>query len=1839
MPTGADQREDMRADAEGRRNLQGRNKFTDLGKPIQDILLKLEEEGDFTDDKTLDLLKHVPVKALAKVFDMLSEGKDPETILAWLKRRARRSKKKSDKNVDELKEKIQTGATRDPIAFFKEFEKENQKRIEEEQQAQEDRDKLRAAKCNEREKKRKEQQQAMEDAKKAMAEDGQDFNATDAMDNKARNAIAAAFEKFANDASGFDNSNNDQDGEWWKKDPYRRDWERNKAKGKKWTAVIEGGKEPATDAEQAVREEYYKSNDWWKADKYKQDWEATKDNEWWKEEPYIQDWQQNKLDGTRWKAATEEAGLEGEGTQYPAPPDELKRREEWYKANGPRGVVKRWNAATEGDIEKCSVPEKLDREEYYRDGDWWKGDPARLDFRDKGLAANALKFAKEEDAKDKEWWKQEPYREDFWGKGDDGKKWNALNEEAGIDGASDKSPAPELEKKKREDWYKDNWWKQKKHADDWKKGGKCWKAPNQKQADSGAPEKSVGPEEQKKREEWYKEKMPDMEWWKAPEMIEDYHQHGPQGRHWGAKTQGAGLAGKAQESPATPEEQQKRADWYKDNWWKQPKYVEEWAKNPAAAAAPGSAAWTCKNDEPGKDKEWWKQPEFIKDWQESQAPTTKGAPADWWKQPEYVEDFQRHGDKGSKWTAAGESDGIAGKGGSKPASDPEKQRRADWYKDNWWRAPQYAIDWANKGPKGEKWKAATKDAADDPAVGATNQPCSPDERRERENFFSPQGEAWRAVGEPEGYEKKAKEFPCSPKEALKRDEWFRNNWWKAPEYAEDWKKNGPDGKKWVAGCESAGKDGTGDKDPCTDPEKRERENWYKVQGDIEWWKEPALIEDWARNGDQGAMWPADNRVNAAKYGGREHPADPEEKAKREQWYKDNWWKTPQAMDDWKKRGKDGDHWSRKAAPQVQDRDPETEGDGWWKQPAFIEDWLKHPEDGKCWIAADPEAGATGQGKKKPATDPEKAKRAKWYMDNWWKAPSCTDDWNKNGAKGKDWLAKDPVATRLHEGDKDPVNPDEQKKREDWYKARGDKDEWWKRPEFVEDYQDNGDKGKGWVAANPTAGALGQGQECPASAPEREKREQWYKDNWWKHPKYAQAWKKGATDWAKEAPGALKEAQGPEKKKRDDWFKQNAGEPASDDEKAKREDWYKKHAGEQNPQALAKREEWLRKQLPDASKAKRMAWLKERAANDKRILAEELPDALAAINEGQKPTDEQVQEVMDHIKKNRDAARDDWMREGQEKPDGEPEEETVGQDEFLQAVADTNFYVAPDKEEREMQEEEEIAAQISAQKAREEEELAFLAMEKEDDNKKTPEEWQRKAKVDVKGADDWWKQPEFIENFQKNPEPDAANAHWAKDPHTKQPVDPEEQAARQAWYKKNWWKSPEYSQQWRRAADGDDDGAGDGWKKNAKPDPEDPDADEDAPRPEEGMEEATPEEIEEREKWYKNARAPERTYEDPTASADEWWKKPEVIEAYQDGKEDWKKQAQEGEPEVTPEEQEKREQWFKDNWWKAPKHVEEWKKRADEDPATSSWTKTAPPAEEEAEAEPEVKATPEEIQEREAWYKAATEVPPPQPVAAPRSTGWGKQAGDPPFVGEKFFDPIAAKKTGWGKQIAEPEPQPDDPPKEEAPPPPAQTEDWVKERPFTGEKFFDPEIKPPTPEPEPEEDDEEEPFIGEKFYEREAIPSMEGFTGEKVADEEIEEEEPFIGEKFYGQERAAPVLPTGEKFENEDDKEEDEEEEPFEGEKFYDKMKEEDPREDDDGDAEFLQEQQDEDAAWAEGADSDDDEEGEPDDDDEEESDDGEDNEHQDDEDLEKELEAAYEEGEEGWEHDEEEEED
>eukprot|EP00756_Hemistasia_phaeocysticola_P011501 Hpha_TRINITY_DN15124_c0_g3::TRINITY_DN15124_c0_g3_i1::g.129494::m.129494 len=71
-------------------------RFADLGEPIKRLLIQLAEGGDGVDEETVAMLTHVGVRQLAKVYEMLETGADPQTILAWLKQRARAAREREE---------------------------------------------------------------------------------------------------------------------------------------------------------------------------------------------------------------------------------------------------------------------------------------------------------------------------------------------------------------------------------------------------------------------------------------------------------------------------------------------------------------------------------------------------------------------------------------------------------------------------------------------------------------------------------------------------------------------------------------------------------------------------------------------------------------------------------------------------------------------------------------------------------------------------------------------------------------------------------------------------------------------------------------------------------------------------------------------------------------------------------------------------------------------------------------------------------------------------------------------------------------------------------------------------------------------------------------------------------------------------------------------------------------------------------------------------------------------------------------------------------------------------------------------------------------------------------------------------------------------------------------------------------------------------------------------------------------------------------------------------------------------------------------------------------------
>ena len=55
-----------------------------------------------------------------------------------------------------------------------------------------------------------------------------------------------------------------------------------------------------------------------------------------------------------------------------------------------------------------------------------------------------------------------------------------------------------------------------------------------------------------------------------------------------------------------------------------------------------------------------------------------------------------------------------------------------------------------------------------------------------------------------------------------------------------------------------------------------------------------------------------------------------------------------------------------------------------------------------------------------------------YNDNWWRQPEFADDFHNNGEKAQKWLAAKLPVAEANEGQSDPAPAEEKKKRVAWY---------------------------------------------------------------------------------------------------------------------------------------------------------------------------------------------------------------------------------------------------------------------------------------------------------------------------------------------------------------------------------------------------------------------------------------------------------------------------------------------------------------------------------------------------------------------------------------------------------------------------------------------------------------------------------------------------------------------------------------------------------------------------------------------------------------------------------------
>ena len=1294
MPIKSDSRQDRAEEAERRRKLEGNTLFSDLGEPIQKLLMQVAK--DITDAELKSFSK-VTVRQLAKVFDMLAVEEDPDKILAWLKREMNKNSA-GGVVTQQHRNTVKTGAARDAVKFYQELEKKNMELMEKMKDSAQEREQKRSANIAERKKRREQAQKEAAEAREREEKTGVKTNAVDKLKKTDLADIVGTFDRFTSKASTYDNSGANQDTEWWKQEDFRRDFEKNGRKGKLWTRVIAGGSQGAPDSEIAVREEWFRSQCWWKSDKYKRDWLASRDAEWWKEETYIRDWQDNGDKGAMWTAADELSGFNRKGDRRRAAQAELDRRVQWYQNNGPKGVVKLWCGLTEGSKDRCTLEEKREREDFFKNGDWWKNDEFAMKGSSKKPTAGDPIFVAGAAGQDREWWKDESYRQDFL-KG--GNTWKAVSEKAAVLGQD--VPTSEAEAKKREEWYSDYWWKAQKYVDDFKKNGangKLWRARAEEETANASP-KACKESEAKLREQWYKT-ADDREWWKDESYIRDWQENGNNGKKWTAGWQDAGISATGDVDKAKAEEIAKRENWFKNNWWKADKYVKDFQANGTKGTA-----WKVASKETHSDSDWWKEGDYIKQW----SATKKVDVTPFWQQPKMIEDYWKKGGDGKKWIAADAAAASVDKGAVVQATPEELAAREAFYQENWWKSPECQRDYAANGRDGRKWAAV-----DANGTGKANAK----ELKAREAWFeSAHNPSYNGMFEADGVKHNVMK-PAAAQEIINREDYYQKNWWKRPEVKADYKLNGENSKLLKAAtAEAAALDLGGDPEYQASPEDiAARKQWFESDAkDGEWWqgeeyarefaanrepefwKNPEVIEDYVKNGAAGKKWCAANAAAASTGKGDVIKATPGELKDREEWLKKNFWKSKSAREDFLANGEKGTIWSTS----------EANGKGQTVSDAELAARTAHFRPNLSYQSADEPKDQKNKFSNCGAA--EALDREEWFEKNWWKSPEVEADYRKHGAESKLLKAATHEVAALGKSD-DPqyqACADEIKERMQYFETVDDRD-WWKDPAVIADYQKYGKEGAQWKSRSQKEAAMSQGLENPATPDELAEREQWFETNFWKNPNAVEDYQANGnkgTIWTAASFDAEGKPQG----------------RASDADIQKREQWFEAHRTVSSAE-LESRKEWFQRQLTDEEKIARRDWVVKTKEESKKISTDELGDVLTGLNDGQAPSQEQLKMIEDAVKRRRAEL---YGEENDEDPDA------ITQEEFVTAVAETNFYVPQTEEERLRAEEEALEAMQAEELMRLQEEAEFLKLEAEEERAAAGEDYVDEAAIEDEEA--------------------------------------------------------------------------------------------------------------------------------------------------------------------------------------------------------------------------------------------------------------------------------------------------------------------------------------------------------------------------------------------------------------------------------------------------------------------------------------------------------------------------
>ncbi|KEG08918.1 putative Unc104-like kinesin [Trypanosoma grayi] len=1053
--------------------------LADLGEPIQRLLQQIQR--NITDEE-LDMFARIKVRQLAKVYDMLALEEDPERIMTWLKKEHLKMKGIDPAEVNEKRrKKVLAEGGRDPIAYYKEIEKKNIELMKSLEKAQQEREAKRTSNIAERRRRREEcQRRALEEKTKQAAMD--DSNVIQRMSPGEVSDIIGAFDRFTSKQSTFDNSNSVQDTEWWKRDEYRRDYEKNGVKGSRWTSVVEGGILRAPEPEIQVREEWYRVQCWWKADSHRRNWLASRKAEWWKEEPYIVDWLENGEDGCMWTAADELTGYNRRGNRRKAPKAELEYRVQWYKVNGPKGIVKTWCALVEGSKDHCTVEEKYERDDFYKNGDWWKSEIYVNCVKDNPTECSALHFAGAA-AADQEWWKQPEIRADFE-RG--GVLWKAADEESAVSGRKDFATESELSR--RESWLKIYWWKAERYIEDYEKNGPTGKLWRETEPGSANISDAVVLHS---REEWYHD-CRETEWWKGPNYIKDWVDNGDNGLLWTAAWRNAALKGDGKNRDSTSE-LKRRVEYYTKNFWKQSKYVRDYI-----AFEEKGTLWKSCHPSAAKDHDWWKSPCFFTQW----VLANHAYPADFWKEPDAISDYWKNGADGKQWMASNCLIASLGKGGIDQASANELAVREKYYLKYWWRQKEY---WTDYCAKGIKWSAATPEGTGK---------CSVEERKERGNYFqsallSSAVLGYQSLTELDAWAPVAGLF-ASPEERGLRNHYYQTGWWRTRNGLTDYAYQGDKSiyisaasfndaralkctrsSSWMEGALRMLYFDSG----CVEYNV-DTEYIGEFYAAADWWQEPAIISDYLQNGESGTRWKASNSASGTCGLGEKDICSKEEQNYRKTFYASNYWRSLECLQEFQQKGIRGKLWTmsqpRGKGERVDEKNlllraqilsglPEDSWRknmeaNWWKSPEVRADFYANGESGCMVSAANAYVAVEYIGFKSEfkASAAEIKKRVEFYttypvsiedgekshyftlIEPFWITSKSIEDYWVNGSRGKKWRAANAAAFSCSLGDKVTATPAELQRREEVLQAL-----FWRAPAYKEDFLAHGKGGNFW----------------------------------------------------------------------------------------------------------------------------------------------------------------------------------------------------------------------------------------------------------------------------------------------------------------------------------------------------------------------------------------------------------------------------------------------------------------------------------------------------------------------------------------------------------------------------------------------------------------------------------------------------------------------------------------------------------------------------------------------------------------------------------------------------------